>query len=74
MLYSRLAACVNDAVRTAEGSCCQVLRHGPRLRQESEMGTILADALLGVTGFQWVCIILLIVVLVGYFVWKKKQE
>ena len=39
------------------------------------MGTILASSLLAATTtFQWICIGLLIVVVVGYFVWKSKQE
>jgi len=38
------------------------------------MGTILANSLLALSAFQWICIVVLVVVLVVYFVWKKKQE
>ena len=34
------------------------------------MGTILANSLLALSTFQWICVIALIVVLVIYFVWK----
>lgn len=37
------------------------------------MDTILANSLLALTTFQVICIVLLIVVVVGYFVWKKTQ-
>ncbi len=37
------------------------------------MGTILASSQLAMVWYQWVCILLLIVILVGYFVWKKTQ-
>jgi hypothetical protein len=42
-------------------------------QQESDMGTTLAEAVLAFLWYQWVCVILLIVVIVFYFVWKKKQ-
>jgi len=38
------------------------------------MGAILANAMLALTPVQIVCIIVLIVVIIGYVIWKKKQE
>jgi hypothetical protein len=38
------------------------------------MGAILANALLALTTFQWVAIVLLIVVIIAWRVWKAKQQ